>query len=204
MQKAWQQVRKFAQECGGEAEESCTKDEGFGSNDKKQQDKAMRQEIHGKVQLQLAEKLLDISKDYSNSAKGRTDFWRAVKPIIGDLNRKRCKKLMLRAKRIRARVEVAKGGLEGSVKRGYNHITKAWLEHATSKAMREFGAGRKWYFGAHQKYLQRWHDLERRRGHAIDRSDLKHEWIDQLIVDIKTLEASSEKFTEEEKSMWKR
>ena len=106
---------------------------------------------------------------------------------------------MLRVQRIRARVEASKGGSSGSVRRGYSHINKAWLEHATSKAIREFGAGRKWYFGAHQSYLKRWHDLERRRGHAIDRTDLKNEWIDQLIIDIKTLEASSEKFTEKEK-----
>ena len=137
---------------GGRPRKAARTDEGFGSNSKRHQDKAMRQEIHGHVQLEIVKRLLEISKDYDNSAQGRTSFWKAAKPIIGDLSRKRCKSLMLRVKRLEARLELAKGGQVGSVKRGANHITRAWLEHATSKAMRELGAGRKWYFGAHQSY----------------------------------------------------
>jgi len=155
-------------------------------------------EVHGKVQLEIAEKLLELSKDYDDSAHGRTEFWKAAKPIYGDLDRKRRKKLMRHAKKIRDRVDKARSGIFGSLKRVYNQINRVWMEHASSKAMRQFGGGRKWYFQAHENYLRRWHELERRRGHAIDRTDLKNEWIDQFIHDVKMLEAFRDKFTEQE------
>ena len=145
------------------------------------------------------DKLLELSKDYDNSAGGRTDFWKAAKPFVGDMDRRRLKKLMGQRDKIAKRVEAAKAGLVGSLRRGYNQVVSVWLEHAASKAVREFGAGRKWYFGAHQSYLARWHELERKRGHAIDRGDLKNEWIDQLEIDMKVLTKSCEKFTEKER-----
>ena len=148
-----------------------------------------------------SQKLPELSQDYDDSAHGRTEFWKAAKPIYGDLDRKRCKKLMRHPNRIRDRVDKARSGISGSLKRGYNQINRIWMEHASSKAMREFGGGRKWYFQAHENYLRRWHELERRRGHAIDRTDLKNERMDLLIQDIKTLEASRDKFTEQEKNI---
>ena len=68
--------------------------------------------------------------------------------------------------------------------------------------MREFGGGRKWYFGHHTKYLERWHELERRRGHAIDRTDMKSEWIDQLEIDLGRMSKAEGRFTHSEQKLY--
>ena len=70
-----------------------------------------------------------------------------------------------------------------------------WQEHIASSAVRELGAGGPWHFGAHTKELQRWHEQERDRGHALDKKDLQHEWEDRLEMSIELLKKFKEKWT---------
>ena len=159
-------------------------------------------EIHGEVQLTIGKKLLELSKDYPQTLAGYTQFWRAAQEIKGDMNRKRAKTLMKRVEKIEKRMERSKGGSFGSMRRGYNQIMQAWVEGSANKGMRDAGAGRKWHFTKHTTYLKAWHQKERSRGHAIDRTDLKDEWLDQLEMDIKLMDASANKFSEKEQKLY--
>jgi len=69
-------------------------DEGVGANRKDPKKKAARLEVHGTVQADVTEKVLELSKEYDNSAKGRTEFWKRAKPIMGDISRKRMKGML--------------------------------------------------------------------------------------------------------------
>ena len=97
---------------------------------------------------------------------------------------------------IEAGAEKARGGQVGSHKRGYSQICQIWDQSFKNRGIRAKGAGRKWYFTAHTEYLRRWHDLERRRSHMVDKTDLKNEWIDRLEMDITVMKKSNEKFEE--------
>ena len=98
------------------------KSERLGSNRKKRTDKSERLEVHGDIQAEVTKRCLELSKDYTNSAKGRTEFWKAAKPIMGDITRKRMKKMMGKLDKIEARAAQAKGGIDGNCKRGYHAI----------------------------------------------------------------------------------
>ena len=74
--------------------EALRSDEKPGSKRKRSIDKPARMEIHGQVQADVTNIVLQMSKDFDNSAKGRTAFWKAAKPIMGDIPRKRLKKMM--------------------------------------------------------------------------------------------------------------
>ena len=62
-----------------------------------------------------------------------------------------------------------------------------------NKGMREKGGGAKRYYQNHTAYLKKWHEMERMRSHAIDKTDLKDEWMYRLEMDIKVLKAATEK-----------
>ena len=68
------------------------KSERPGSNRLKKTDMRERLEVHGDIQVEVTKRCLELSQDYTNSAKGRTEFWKAAKPIMGDITRKRMKK----------------------------------------------------------------------------------------------------------------
>ena len=107
--------------------------------------------------------------------------------------------MMAKLDKIEARAAQAKGGMDGYSKRGYHAICKIWDQKFRNKGMRAEGGGRKWHFKAHTEYLKRWHEMERMRSHSIDKFDLKDEWMDRLEIDIKVLQASTEKFTKMDK-----
>ena len=155
------------------------KSEGVGSNRKRRTDKSERLEIHGNVQAEVTRQCLELSKDYDTSAKGREDFWKAAKPLMGEITRKRMKNMMKNLEEIQMRADKAKGGVFGSTKRGYAAICKAWDTQFSNRGMRKEGGGRKWYFKAQESYLKSWHEIERMRSHAIDKTDLQEEWLDR-------------------------
>ena len=145
------------------------------SNSKRQEQKQLRQELRGGVQLNIIDEVCELAKGFGESASERTEFWKAAKPIIGDLDRKRVKQMVKKRNPIAERVEEVKAGLTGKLGRGYNRMNQHWEQHVQATATRQKGAGRKWFFGAHQAELQRWHEEERDRGHAVDKTDLQHE-----------------------------
>ena len=113
----------------------------------------------------------NTNRQFGESTAERTDFWRAAKPIIGDLdkNRKRVKKMMAKRADIKKRIEVTRAGSISKIGRGYNVMNEFWMEHVDSYAVRELGAGRPWMFAMHTAELGRWLDEERLRGHAVDK-----------------------------------
>ena len=121
----------------------CLKTDRPGANSKRPNETPKRLEIHGVVQAEITERMLELSKGYDLSPAGREAFWKAAKPIMGNIERKRMKKMMRKLEKIKARAEKAKGGLVGSTKRGYNLICQAWDSTIQNKGMREAGAGRK-------------------------------------------------------------
>ena len=75
--------------------------------------KEKRQEVRGPIQLTIIEQLSTLAAGFGESAAERTDFWRAAKPIIGDLNRKRFKKMFRKLQELEARGATAKAGTTG-------------------------------------------------------------------------------------------
>ena len=74
-------------------------------NVKRPQDKSERQELKGPVQLKIVDELSELAKGFGESAGQRTQFWAAAKPIIGDLQRKRVKKMMHKRQQIETRCD---------------------------------------------------------------------------------------------------
>ena len=171
------------------------------ANRKSDNDKTRRQEVKGAVQLKIAEELTTLAASFGEGAASRTEFWKAAKPIIGDVDSKRVDNMMHNKERLRERVEETKAGMTGKLGRGYTLLNNHTVEHLESTATRELGAGRPWHFAAHTKELKRWHEQERDRGHAVDKKDLQHEWEDRLEMNIELLKKSKETWTTDDAFM---
>ena len=85
--------------------------------------KPKRQEIKGPVQLKCVDELIELSKGFGTSTSERTDFWIAAEDIIGDLGRKRAKKMMERREQIATRVEPRRQASEESWGEAIQHRT---------------------------------------------------------------------------------